>query len=82
VPALARAFGCASVVFNDAPAARQAAHAAGEPYITDAAMSARLTASKTTPEPAWLGEVSSVVLHQALADLNTRPTGTPRVGLL
>ena len=68
--ALARAFGCARVVFNDALAGRQAAHAAGEPYITDAAMSAALTAAKQTPERAWLGEVSSVVLQQALADLN------------
>ena len=68
--ALARAFGCARVVFNDALAARRAAREAGEPYITDAAMSAALTASKETPERAWLGEVSSVVLQQALADLN------------
>jgi putative transposase len=68
--ALARAFGCARVVFNDALAARRAADAAGEPYITDADMSARLTAWKETPERAWLGEVSSVVLQQALADLN------------
>jgi putative transposase len=68
--ALARAFGCARVVFNDALAARKTAHAAGEPYITDAAMSARLTAVKGTPERAWLGEVSAVVLQQALADLN------------
>jgi len=69
--ALGRAFGCARVVFNDALAARRAAHEAGEPYVTDAAMSARLTASKGTPERAWLSEVSSVVLQQALADLNT-----------
>jgi len=68
--ALARAFGCARVVFNDALAARRAGHAAGKPYITDAEMSARLTASKQTPERAWLAEVSSVVLQQALADLN------------
>ena len=67
--ALARAFGCARVVFNDALAARRAAHAAGEPYIPDAAMSAALTAAKQTPERAWLREVSSVVLQQALADL-------------
>jgi hypothetical protein len=70
--ALARALGCARVVFNDALAARQAAHAAGEPYITDAQMSARLTESKSAPGREWLGEVSSVVLQQALADLNTR----------
>ena len=34
-------------------------------------MSARLTAAKATPERAWLGEVSAVVLQQAQADLNT-----------
>jgi putative transposase len=39
-------------------------------YISDAALSARLTRAKATPERAWLGEVSSVVLQQALADLN------------
>jgi len=68
--ALARAFGCARVVFNDALRARQDAHAAGLPYITDGELSARLTAAKATPERAWLGEVSSVALQQALADLN------------
>jgi putative transposase len=69
--ALARAFGCARVVFNDALRARQDAHAAGLPYISDAELSARLTAAKATPERAWLGEVSAVVLQQSLADLNT-----------
>jgi len=68
--ALARAFGCARVAFNDALAARQAAHAAGEPYVRDAELSRRLTQAKAAPERAWLGEVSSVVLQQALADLN------------
>ena len=68
--ALARAFGCARVVYNDALAARKAAHAAGEKYPSDKVMSARLTASKADPERAWLGDVSAVVLQQALADLN------------
>ena len=68
--ALARAFGCARVVFNDALAARRDAHEGGLPYLTDAELSARLAAAKATPERAWLGEVSSVVLQQALADLN------------
>ena len=68
---LARAFGCARVVFNDALAARRAAYAAGLAYVTDREMSERLTAAKGTPERAWLGEVSSVVLQQSLADLNT-----------
>jgi putative transposase len=69
--ALTRAFGCARVVFNDALAAREAAHRAGEPYLTDTQLSARLTASKATSGRAWLTDVSSVVLQQALADLNT-----------
>jgi len=68
--ALARAFGCARVVFNDGLHARQAAFAAGQPYLTDRELSAQLTAAKATPERAWLGEVSAVVLQQALADLN------------
>ena len=68
--AFGKAFGCARVVFNDALAVREAAHQAGLPYVTDAQLSARLTAVKKTPERAWLGEVSAVVLQQALADLN------------
>jgi putative transposase len=91
--ALARAFGCARVVFNDALRARQQAHETGLPFITDAELSARLTASKTTPQRAWLAEVSAAVLQQALADLNLayrnffasatgkrngRPVGPPR----
>ena len=68
--ALGKAFGCARVVFNDGLAARRQAHQAGQPYLTDAELSARLTAVKATSERAWLTEVSAVVLQQALADLN------------
>lgn len=68
--ALARAFGCARVVYNDALAARREAFAAGLPYITNTELSARLSAAKATPDRAWLREVSSVVLQQALNDLN------------
>jgi hypothetical protein len=70
-PGLARAFGCARVVFNDALAAREAAYQAGAPYLTDGELSARLTASKATAGRVWLNDVSAVVLQQALADLNT-----------
>ncbi|WP_203871735.1 RNA-guided endonuclease InsQ/TnpB family protein, partial [Planomonospora parontospora] len=50
----------------------QDARAAGLPYVSDAELSKRvITAAKTTPERAWLSEVSAVVLQQALADLNT-----------
>ncbi|MFB9678914.1 RNA-guided endonuclease InsQ/TnpB family protein [Streptosporangium vulgare] len=69
--ALARAFGCARVVFNDGLRARADARQAGLAYVSDAELSKRLTAAKTTPQRTWLGEVSSVVLQQALADLNT-----------
>jgi putative transposase len=65
---LARAFGCARVVFNDAVAARRDAWADGQRKVSDADLSKRLTEVKSTPERAWLGEVSSVVLQQALAD--------------
>jgi putative transposase len=69
--ALGRAFGCARMVFNDALHAHREAHSAGEPYLSDAELSRRLTAAKHTQERAWLSEVSAVVLQQALADLNT-----------
>ncbi|WP_174527184.1 RNA-guided endonuclease InsQ/TnpB family protein [Micromonospora maritima] len=69
---LARAFGCARVVFNDGLRLRQQAWEAGEKHISDGELSRRLiTEAKLTPERAWLGEVSAVVLQQALADLNT-----------
>ena len=69
--ALARAFGCARVVFNDGLRIRAQAHEAGLPYVTDRDLSARLTAAKKTPERAWLADVSAVILQQSLADLNT-----------
>lgn len=68
--ALAMAFGCARVVFNDALAIRKAAFKNWEPYVPDAELSKRLTASKKTPEREWLSKVSAVVLQQSLADLN------------
>ncbi|SDI45425.1 putative transposase [Actinokineospora alba] len=69
--ALARAFGCARVVFNDGLRARQSARDNGQGHISDGELSKQvITLAKNTPERAWLGEVSSVVLQQALADLN------------
>jgi putative transposase len=69
---LARAFGCARVVFNDGLRLRQQAREAGEKHISDGELSRRLiTEAKQTPQRAWLGEVSAVVLQRALADLNT-----------
>ncbi|MFC9266474.1 helix-turn-helix domain-containing protein, partial [Streptomyces zhihengii] len=69
--ALARAFGCARVVFNDALRVRETARTAGLPFVASGELSKRLTASKKTSERAWLGEVSSVVLQQSLRDLDT-----------
>lgn len=68
--ALAKAFGCARVVFNDAVAARRTAHLSGAPYPTDTTLSRALTQAKRTQEREWLAEVSAVVLQQALADAN------------
>ncbi|MEN3609242.1 transposase [Plantactinospora sp. ZYX-F-223] len=69
---LARAFGCARVVFNDGLKLRRQAREAGLPYVSDAELSKQvITQAKATPERTWLGEVSAVVLQQALADLNT-----------
>lgn len=68
---LARAFGCARTVFNDGLRIRREAREAGFPYVSDGELSKRvITEAKKTPERAWLGEVSAVVLQQALADLN------------
>ncbi|WP_119727487.1 RNA-guided endonuclease InsQ/TnpB family protein [Thermomonospora amylolytica] len=69
--ALARAFGCARVVYNDGLCARREAHERGLPYVSDGELSRRvITEAKKTPQRVWLGEVSAVVLQQALADLN------------
>jgi putative transposase len=69
--ALARAFGCARVVYNDGLRLREDVYRAGQPYVGDAELSRRvITVAKRTPERAWLGEVSAVVLQQSLADLD------------
>ncbi|MEU6278465.1 RNA-guided endonuclease TnpB family protein [Streptomyces populi] len=67
--ALARAFGCARVVFNDAVRTREDARRAGQPFPTAGELSRKLiTEAKRTPERSWLGEVSAAVLQQALRD--------------
>ncbi|MFG3331305.1 RNA-guided endonuclease InsQ/TnpB family protein [Streptomyces tendae] len=67
--ALAQAFGCARVVFNDVVRAREDARAAGEPFPKIGELSTQLiTQAKTTPQRSWLGEVSAVVLQQSLRD--------------
>ncbi|MGW3097081.1 RNA-guided endonuclease InsQ/TnpB family protein [Streptomyces sp. NPDC001102] len=70
--ALADAFGCARVVWNDCLRDRKDAHAAGLPYVTSAELSRlRITQAKRTEERAWLADVSAVVLQQSLRDLDT-----------
>ncbi|MFC5891069.1 RNA-guided endonuclease InsQ/TnpB family protein [Kitasatospora aburaviensis] len=70
--ALARAFGCARVVYNDALRARESARSEGMPFPKTGDLSKQLiTEAKNTPERAWLGEVSAVVLQQSLRDLDT-----------
>lgn len=70
--ALARAFGCARVVWNDCLRDRREAQAAGLPYVKSAELSRlRITQAKRTEERAWLADVSAVVLQQSLRDLDT-----------
>jgi putative transposase len=70
--ALAQAFGCARVVFNDALRAREAALAAGEPFPKTGDLSKLLiTEAKRTDDRSWLGDVSAVMLQQSLRDLDT-----------
>ncbi|MDF2259729.1 RNA-guided endonuclease InsQ/TnpB family protein [Streptantibioticus ferralitis] len=70
--ALARAFGCARVVFNDAVRAREDAHKAGRPFPTAGQLSRKLiTEAKQAKERSWLGEVSAVMLQQSLRDAET-----------
>jgi putative transposase len=66
--ALARAFGCARAVFNDALRLREQCHAAGE-KVSDTEVQRRvITLAKLTPEREWLGDVASVALVLACRD--------------
>ncbi|MGY0236520.1 RNA-guided endonuclease TnpB family protein [Longispora urticae] len=68
VAKLARVFGCVRVVFNDAVALRRSSHCRGE-RLSDTEIQRRvITAAKKSPQRAWLGEVSSVALIQAVGD--------------
>ena len=67
--ALAKAFGCARVVFNDALALSQGLHASGFDYPGGPALQRYcITRAKLTPERAWLSEVSNVPLSQSVRD--------------
>jgi len=67
---LAKAFGCARVVFNDALRARQDAYRQGAGRPSAAELSKRfVTDAKKTEERRWLDDASAVVLQQSLRDL-------------
>jgi putative transposase len=66
--ALARSFGCARVVYNDALTERHRAYQAGD-WLSDTEVQRRVvTQAKRTPERVWLTEVASVALVQACQD--------------
>jgi putative transposase len=67
---LAKTFGCVRVAYNDALRFRTDSYKDGVPVNYNAS-SANLTASKKTPERAFLNEVSSVPLQQSLRHLQT-----------
>ncbi|MFD7441427.1 RNA-guided endonuclease InsQ/TnpB family protein [Streptomyces sp. NPDC059909] len=69
---LAKVFGCARVVRNDALHIRQDAYQQDMalPSIVELAKLV-ITEAKKRPERAWLGEVSAVVLQSSLRDLQT-----------
>ncbi len=66
--ALAKAFGCARVVFNDALRARQSAFESGVKISDTDVQRQVVTLAKRTAERAWLSEVASVALVQACQD--------------
>ncbi|MFF7994944.1 RNA-guided endonuclease InsQ/TnpB family protein [Kitasatospora xanthocidica] len=91
---LARTFGCARVVYNDALAVRKEARKAGLPFPKSADLQKLvITGAKKTAERAWLASVGVDPLIQSLRDLDTayrnffdsvsgqrrgRPVGLPR----
>lgn len=72
---LLRRFGCVRKVYNMALAARTEAWVLRAERVNCNATSAMLTAWKKTEELAYLNEVSSVPLQQALRHLQTAFTG-------
>jgi putative transposase len=67
---LARTFGCARYVYNWALHLRREAYQERQQHLGYQETSAALTALKQQPETAWLTEVSSVPLQQALRHLD------------
>ena len=68
---LAKAFGCARVVWNDALALnRQLYHDKGKSFDSGALMQRCITEAKRTEERSWLGDVSASMLQQSVRDLS------------
>jgi putative transposase len=65
---LARVFGCARVVFNDALRVRDQAYRAGEKLCDSEVQRRVITAAKMTAERGWLAEVPSVALVHSVND--------------
>ena len=68
--ALAKAFGCARVVWNDALAKSRELDAAGEKTSYPVLAKLCITQAKQTPERSWLSDPSHVVLQQSVRDLD------------
>lgn len=69
--AIARSFGCARVVWNDALALNTKLYADGQKYPGGSALQALvITAAKHTPERAWLADASHSMLQQSVRDLD------------
>jgi putative transposase len=68
--ALAKAFGCARVVWNDALAKSRELYAAGEKTSYPVLAKLCITQAKQTPERSWLSDPSNVVLQQSVRDLD------------
>ncbi|MDJ0681951.1 MAG: RNA-guided endonuclease TnpB family protein [Xenococcaceae cyanobacterium MO_167.B52] len=67
---LAKAFGCARVVWNDALWLYKKASIEGQPIPKDVDKLV-ITQAKKTKEREWLAEVSNIVLQQSFRDLQT-----------
>ena len=68
--ALARLFGCARVVWNDALALRQEAWKERQEHLSACdLMKVCITQARQTPERAWLQEVHTTPLQQSIRDL-------------
>jgi putative transposase len=68
--ALAKAFGCARVVWNDALAKSRELYASGEKTSYPVLAKLCITQAKQTPQRSWLSDPSNVVLQQSVRDLD------------